>query len=381
MKILYHHRTLSKDGQSVHIEEMIAAFRRAGHEVLVVGPAASATSSFGSDGGLLSRIRKALPFAVGEVLEFAYSFLAFARLWRAYRRFRPDVFYERYNLFLLAGVWLRALTGIPMALEVNSPLVLERRKEPGLGLVRFARWCERVAWRGADYVLPVTGVLAEHVVAVGVPRDRITVIHNGIDPAHYNLNQDGIAIRDKLGLRGKLVIGFTGFMRAWHGLPAVAEFMGQLRERGDLHFLVVGDGDARESLERTAREQGVADRVTITGVVERKAMPGYIAAFDIAMQPMATPYASPLKLFEYMAMGRAVVAPDQPNLREVLEDGANGLLFLPSEPHGLAQSLATLIANPNLRAKLGAAAARTITDRKMTWDGNAARVVALFAPR
>src|SRR4051812_23148591 len=110
MKILYHHRTLSKDGQNVHIEELVSAFRRAGHDVCVVGPPGHAEAAFGSEGGFRSRLRAALPRAVAEVAELGYSFAAFARLWRAYRSFRPDAVYERYNLFLLSGAWLRALT-------------------------------------------------------------------------------------------------------------------------------------------------------------------------------------------------------------------------------------------------------------------------------
>lgn len=378
MRILYHHRTLSKDGQNVHIEELIAAFRRAGHEVLVVGPAGHAASPFGSDGGILSRVRSALPRAVGEVLECAYSVVAFVRLWRAWRQFRPDVLYERYNLFLLAGVWLRALTGVPMALEVNSPLVLERTKEPGLGLVAFARWCEHTAWRAASHVFPVTGVLAEHVIAAGVPRARITVIQNGIDPAEFHARVDGTAVRAKYRLDGKIIIGFTGFLRAWHGLPAVVEVLRHMQSRFDVHFLVVGDGDARQTLEADARRCGVLDRVTITGLVERAAVPSYIAAFDIAIQPKATDYASPLKLFEYMALARAIIAPDQANLREVLGHERNALLFAPADPAGLGHTLERLIEDPALRARLGAAAAATISDNHMTWDGNAARVAATF---
>src|SRR5579871_5480265 len=103
MRILYHHRTLSKDGQNVHIDELIAAFRRAGHTVEVVGPPTHSKAEFGSDGGFLSRLRQRLPRAIAEILELGYSLLAFARLWRAYRRVRPDVLYERYNLFLLSG--------------------------------------------------------------------------------------------------------------------------------------------------------------------------------------------------------------------------------------------------------------------------------------
>lgn len=378
MRILYHHRTLSKDGQAVHIAEMIAALRRAGHEVCVVGPPSHDTARFGSDGGFATRLRRALPRALAEVIELAYSILAFARLWRAYRAFRPDALYERYNLFMLAGAWLKALTGIPYAVEVNAPLVLERSRDPGLSLTALARWCEGYVWRRADVVLPVTAVLGGHVAAVGVAQSRIKVIPNGIDPAHFPAGISGAEVRARYGLGDRIVIGFTGFMRAWHGVPAVIDVMREFEGVHDVHFLLVGDGDGRDALEQAAKAHGIAHRVTVTGILQRDQIPAHTAAFDIAMQPKATAYASPLKLFEYMALGRAIIAPDQPNLREVLQDGINALLFNPNDAEALRAPLRALISDATLRARLGAAARRSIADQGYTWDANARRVVALF---
>jgi glycosyltransferase involved in cell wall biosynthesis len=381
MKILYHHRTLSKDGQNVHIDELIAAFRRAGHTVEVVGPTSHANADFGSDGGFLSRLRQRLPRAFAELLELGYSLVAFARLWRAYRRVRPDSLYERYNLFLLSGLWLHRLTGVPYALEVNAPLVLERSREPGLSLRKLARWCEAIVWRSADVVLPVTEVLAQHVIAAGVLRRNIKVIPNGIAHEHFGAAVTGDAVRARYGLQNKIVIGFTGFVRAWHGLPAVVDVLAAMKERYDAHFLIVGDGDPVADVMTAAARQGVADRVTVTGVVGRTDVPAHIAAFDIAIQPKATPYASPLKLFEYMALGRAVVAPNQPNLCEVLADGANALLFTPDCAESLKAALQCLVADATLRQRLGTAARATIHARGLTWDANAAAVIAALSER
>lgn len=376
MKILYHHRTLSKDGQNVHIEELISAFRRAGHEVCVVSPPGHGEAAFGSDGGFRSRLRAALPRAIAETAELAYSFAAFSRLWRAYKSFRPDVIYERYNLFLLSGAWLRRLTGLPLIVEVNSPLVLERSRTPGLALKGLARWCERAVWRSADIVLPVTEVLAHHVRAAGVDERRLRIVMNGIDPKHFPRGLNGDGIRDKLGLTGKTVIGFTGFLRDWHGLPAVIDVMHDLIDRHDIHFLVVGDGPEREVLLKHARDRGLAAHVTVTGLVPRSEIPAHVAAFDIALQPKATAYASPLKLFEYMAVGCAILAPDQPNLREVLVDGENALLFAVDDLHSFRMQLQRLITDHELRSRLGHAAADTIVTRDLTWNGNAQRVTA-----
>lgn len=374
MKILYHHRTLSKDGQNVHIEELIAAFRSAGHVVYVVGPAGHEGADFGSDGGLLSRLRAALPQAVSELFELLYSVVAFARLWWAWWRFRPDVIYERYNLFLLSGAWLRRLSAVPFVLEVNSPLVLERIRHPGLILQALARRCENYVWRCADIILPVTDVLASHLIAAGVKAERITTMMNGINLDHFPAGLSGQGVRAKYGLSGKMVVGFTGFLRDWHGLPTVIDVMSDLIDRHDIHFLVVGDGPARDALMKHANERGVGDHVTITGLVERADIPAHVAAFDIAVQPKATAYASPLKLFEYMAVGCAILAPDQPNIREVLSHNKNAALFEPDNLDSFRRELHRLMTDRVLREGLRLAAADTIQARNLTWNGNAHRI-------
>src|SRR5581483_10626015 len=137
MKILYHHRVGSKDGQSVHIDEIVAALRGLGHVVIVAGPEAMQRAEFGSDAGAIAFLKKAVPSFIYELLELAYSLRAFWRLCWIYWRERPDVLYERYNLYMLAGVWLKRLTGIPMLLEVNAPLVHERSM--GIPVRRFSQ--------------------------------------------------------------------------------------------------------------------------------------------------------------------------------------------------------------------------------------------------
>ena len=122
MRILYSHRIQSRDGQSVHVEEMIAALRAEGAEVLVVGPGFYEQSGFGGESRLVALARRLLPAALAELAELAYNLPAYRRLRRAARGFRPDLIYERYNLFYLAGAFLARREGIPFFLEVNAPL-------------------------------------------------------------------------------------------------------------------------------------------------------------------------------------------------------------------------------------------------------------------
>jgi glycosyltransferase involved in cell wall biosynthesis len=387
MKILYHHRTASKDGQSVHIEEMIEALRSEGHEVRVVAPgapephpdtAAQGGGRMGSDMGWVHRLKALLPKAVYELMELAYNLLAYRQLMTAAREFQPQVIYERYNLFLLAGLMVKKRLGIPLLLEVNSPLVLERSQHSGgLALQQLACWAEGAAWRGADAVLPVTQVLAGHVRAHGVPTERIHVVPNGINRAHFADAPRPDEAKMRLGLQGRVVLGFTGFVRDWHGVDRIIDWMASPQAPQDTHLLVVGDGPVRAALEAQAQRLGLAGRVTFTGVVHREQVPAHVAAFDVALQPAVTPYASPLKLMEYLVLGKAVVAPATPNLQEVLTDNVNALMFEPAHPGALEGALTRLCTDTALRQRLAQGAADTIDRLELTWIGNARRVTAL----
>jgi glycosyltransferase involved in cell wall biosynthesis len=377
MKILYHHRVGSKDGQAVHIEEIVAALREAGHEVHVVGPASTLKAEFGAESGMIATLKRLLPGSLYELLELGYGCLAFLRLWRAYRQFRPDVLYERYNLYLLAGVWLKRLTRLPMLLEINAPLVHERSRFGGLANRRLAAWIEGMTWRAADRALPVTNVLADFVRAVGVPSERITVIQNGVGKEFLAGSISGATMRRRHHLDDALVLGFTGFVREWHGLERVIELIAASDPALKLHFLVVGDGPAVPGLRQLAAERKIADKIIFAGLVPRHEIVDYVASFDVALQPQVVAYASPLKLFEYMALGRAIVAPATANIREVLSD-SEAMLFDPADDAGFRHAIERLCAEAALRERLGQAARAAIDRQGLTWANNARRIVALF---
>lgn len=379
MRILYHHRTASKDGQAVHIEEMIEALRSLGHEVRVVAPqVGGGDGQMGGDVGWVHRLKAVMPKALYELMELAYSVVAYRKLLAAARDFRPDVIYERYNLFLLAGLMVSRRLGIPLLLEVNSPLVYERAQHSGgLALRSLARWAEGTAWRGADAVLPVTAVLAEHVREYGVPSERIHVIPNGINRAHFAHAPKPEHAKAQLGLEGMLVLGFTGFVRDWHGVDRIVAWMATEDAPSNTFLLVVGDGPVRTELEAQAQRLGLSHRVRFTGVVHRDQVPAHVAAFDVALQPAVTPYASPLKLMEYLVLGKAVIAPSTPNLLEILSNDSNALMFDEAQPGSMEAALTHLCTDEALRERLALGAFETIDRLDLTWLGNARRVASL----
>jgi glycosyltransferase involved in cell wall biosynthesis len=261
-----------------------------------------------------------------------------------------------------------------MLLEVNAPLAEERAAFGGLALKGMARRCQAALWRGADAVLPVTEVLAGQVRATRGSGRGVHVTPNGAEPRATH-PAAAARLRARLGLpEHAVVLGFVGFVRAWHGLAWAVEALPRLPAA---HLVVVGDGPGLAELDALARRLGVADRVRLLGRIPHDEVTAHAEAFDIALQPAATPYASPLKLFEYMALAKAIVAPDQPNLREVLADGRDALLFEPGSQATFTGALARLCGDGALRAELGAGALRRLKETPFTWSHNAERVTAL----
>ncbi len=374
MRILYHHRIASKDGQAVHMQELITALRNRGHEVLEIGPPSTKRHEFGGQVKAFALLKTILPAACYELLELFYSIPSYFRLRGACIRFGPDVLYERANLFLLSGFWVKRTQKLPMILEVNAPLAMERKKFGSLALSRLAQICEECVWRNADFVLPVSHSLAAILRQSGISDNRIGVIPNGIDRRSLLKTVDHESAKKRLGLSDKLVLGFAGFVREWHGVEQVVDILAANIDRSDLHLLIVGDGPARKTIEERAAMVGIVERVTVTGVVGRNRIMDYVSAFDIALQPRVTPYASPLKLFEYMALGRAIIAPRTPNIEEILTNGETALLFDPDDSGSLTACLRRLCDDVDLRQRLGQAARQSAIEHDYTWQKNAQAV-------
>ncbi len=371
MKILYHHRIASKDGQFVHVEELTNALLQAGHTIEFVAPQVAEQAEFGDDGGYVARLKRILPGFLYELLELGYSLLIAIKLSLAIWRDRPDFIYERYNLYQPAGVIIARLFRLPLLLEVNAPLYAERARYSGISLHWLARRVEAFTWRHATAVLPVTRVLGDIVQGAGVDRGKIHVIHNGI-----NEHVREVLERDRSAdAGGEIVVGFVGFLNQWHRIDLAIEALAKLSEL-DVRLVCVGDGDnnIRQELSALAQRLGVEQSVEFTGLKNRSEVFDYVARFDIALQPAVTEYASPLKMFEYLAAGCAIIAPRMDNICEILDE-QTALLFEPDNFDDFQSQLEYAIANIAALAPMRAAARATIDQRGFTWQRNAERVI------
>lgn len=382
MKILYHHRTRAEDAQGIHIAEIQRAFRELGHDVVEVAlvPAGGATGVRKEPSAMVravSRAAAAVPGAGYELLELGGNAVTASKLALAIRAAKPDLVYERYSLHNAAGAIATKMAGVPLVLEVNSPLAEERAAHGGLKFPRVAAKLERAIWRAATSIVTVSTPLADVLVAAGVDRSRILVLPNAVRREMMTAGSGGAAIRAAHGFRpADVVFGFTGWFRPWHGLEqfleAFADFgLSALGAR----VLLVGEGQALPALKDIVKRRGLGDSVAFTGAVGRDAIADHIAAFDVALQPHATRYASPMKIFEYLALGKPVIAASTPAIGEILTNGVDSILFQPGDTGGLVDGVRTLLRNKELRARMSSDARATVRLRGFFWDENARRTL------
>lgn len=386
MRVLYlschpHLRTASNAGYSTHIRETVAALRRAGHEVVpwIAGDrGAPAEERVAERPPAVSWARRIVPGFAWQGMRDAslvrHDVLLDPELRDVIHRVSPDVIYERAAYLSGAGVRCAERTGTPLLLEVNAPYVEERRNLHGAGMMEAAgrRW-ERRVLRGASLVVAVSSVLADRLAeAAEVPRDRVRVQPNGVDVARFHA--DVPSARADLGIPpDAFVVAFVGSFIRWHRLEVLVGAVARLARQGvPVHGLLVGDGEVRGELERRAAELGVAERVTFTGTVPFDRVPGLVQAADACVIPGHAWYCSPIKLFEYGGVGKAVVSLGSEPVREVVEEGRECVLFDGSEDD-LAAALRTLHDDPARRASL-AAALRGAVSTRFTWDAAARRI-------
>jgi glycosyltransferase involved in cell wall biosynthesis len=385
MRIVYHHRTRATDAQKVHITEMARAFRELGHSVEIVSlvrteverPDVSKEAKPAAWQNLVRRI----PLAY-EMVQLSYNVIGIPFLFWKVLRTPVDFIYERYSLFNVSGILVARLLNKPIVLEVNSPFALEQYRDGHIRAVRLAHWTEKVICNAASHVIVVTESLRRIMVLNGVRPQQVSVIHNGVNLAHFGVRHDSSALRRHLGLEGKVVVGFVGWFRNWHGLELLVDaiHLGHLRSQGVV-LLLVGDGPDMKRIRQQIDRLQVGDVIRLTGALPRSAVPEYVALFDIAVQPAANEYCCPMKLLEYMALAKPVVAPRQPNVQELLHEPDEAVLFPPDDTMALAAALGELVADPVRASSLGRHARSAIESRGFLWIRNAERVIQLIDGR
>ncbi|RMF00001.1 MAG: glycosyltransferase WbuB, partial [Chloroflexi bacterium] len=310
-------------GSYTHATGMVNAMRQLGHQVIFL---ASAWPLNGTpEGQTFYRIPyPAFPGILSEASRLYYNFRFVNRALPALRAEQPDFLYQRHSDFNCSGVMLSRRLGIPLILEANSSEVWILENWGRLYLKPIARMYEDAAFEGAHAITVVSEVLKQDLLKLNVPAEKIIVNPNGVDPQVFSAALNGRAVRDRYGLHGKIVVGFLGTFGVWHGASVLADAVGPvITQNPNVHFLLVGDGVFKPEIEAKIRAENLSEHVTFTGSISHSDVPDHLAACDILSAPHvplsdgSAFFGSPTKLFEYMAMGRAIVASNLGQIGEI----------------------------------------------------------------
>ena len=377
-------------GAVSHITGILSAFRRAGLRVGLVTfypPPEQLRSAIDE-----LEVCASLPAAArltGDTAEMISNRRVREAACALARRLPPSFIYQRHGSFLFAGAELSRRWQVPLVLEWNASEVwtrsnwsrrfaIERLLDP------LALAVERFAAKNATLVAGVSEEAVAMAVAAGAAIHRAIVLPNGVDLRYVDntlmggtegphANPSAQGRRATWGWSSQGVVGWAGSFASWHGGQVIIQALSRLP--GSVQLLMVGDGPDRGPCVSLATELGVAERIEWTGALPHRDALRRLAACDVLVSPQ-TPlpgqsyFQSPIKLFEYMALGRPIVASRLGQIIEILDDGRTGRLVEPANVGELAGAINELLHSPDRGRALGAAARRE-AERHHTWDQRA----------
>lgn len=291
-----------------------------------------------------------------------------------------DFIYQRYSRLNWAGAVLSREFNKILVLEFNGSEVWIARHWDSASLWKLLARAEELAIFGADRVAVTSDPDRENLLARGIPPGRILVNENGVDHEVFRPGCGGERLRQELGIDREVVIGYIASFGPWHGSEILARAAAQLSRRDDLRFLFMGDGVLRPRAEQIVAGGGAERSATFTGSIPHSEVPRYLDACDILASPHVPNadgsefFGSPTKLFEYLSMGKAIVASRLGQIGKIIEHEENGLLVAPGDVNELAAAIARLADDAEFRERLGVQARRTAIE-KYSWQRNAKTVL------
>jgi len=294
--------------------------------------------------------------------------------------------YQRYSLNNYSGLEWALKLSLPFILEFNGPEVwVHRNWSKPLRHEKLAQEIETLNLQGADVITVVSQPLKDQLISNGIHADKILVNPNGVDPEMFNPQIEGNNIRKKHNIDDHIVIGFIGTFGKWHGAEVLAKAFGHLLSlypelKNSVRLLMIGRGTTLTQVKKVLTDYSAQDETIFTGSIPQNESPGYLAACDILVSPHipnadGTPFfGSPTKLFEYMAMGKGIIASNLNQIGEVIEHRKTGLLVPPGDREALASALKLLIDEPELTINMGKNARNEVVS-KYTWKEHTRRIV------
>jgi glycosyltransferase involved in cell wall biosynthesis len=364
-----------RKGCSIHVQEVVRTLLAQGAAVDLFTPRSEGVPAPGLERAQL-QVLPAAKLKHPAARERA-AFETNRALRNALERAGPfDLVYERYSLWSHEGMDYAQSKAVPGVLEVNAPLIDEQARERVLVDRAQAEWVAHRVFGNASVVTAVSDEVAAYLKKYAEMEGRVHVIQNGVNPDRFPAELKPTHPASN----GIFTVGFVGTLKPWHGVETLIDAFDRLRTLDpSVRLLVVGDGPERARLEADVSRRGLPHAVHFTGSVDAVEVPGLLASMEAAVAPypkLEYFYFSPLKVFEYMAAGCAVVASRIGQLKGVLEHEVSGLLCDPGDAAELAGALLRLRREPDLRDRIGKAA-RLKVRQVHTWEATVRRLLQL----
>jgi glycosyltransferase involved in cell wall biosynthesis len=364
-------------GAATHINGFINAATELGAQVRII----SNDYIAGLDEKRLTLIDPEPVGSTRAAFDLRNNLLLTAGVLRELKREPADFICQRYGRFTWAGVEASLQTGAPLFLEYNGSEVWIGKHWDMSGMIPLLERFERLNLEAATRIFVVSEVERQNLLRANIPDEKIIVNPNGVDTETFRPDVGGSAAREELGIaEDETVAGFVGTFGPWHGVLTLAQAIASMPDGAKVRFLLIGAGRFREEVEQIIRDAGKERQVIFAGHVNHKKVPALLDACDILLSPHVPLedgsdfFGSPTKLFEYMAMGKGIVASRLGQIGDVLIDEETALLVEPGSVRELTDAILRLTNSPELRAGLGAAARRAAVERH-TWKQNANRVI------
>jgi len=322
-----------------------------------------------------------------ELPKFSFNKVFYEKSLEYLNKTKISFIYQRYSLGNFCGVKLATYYKVPFILEYNgSEIWIARNWGKPLKYEQLYEKIELLNLQAADLIVVVSQPMKDELVVRGIETDKILVNPNGVDPDRYSPEVNGSQIRKQYGFdEDKIVIGFIGTFGLWHGAEVLAEAFGKLLQKFPeyqqrVSLLMIGEGLTLPQVQENLEKYGVEDACIMTGLISQEDGPIHLAACDILASPHVpnsdgTPFfGSPTKLFEYMAMGKGIVASNLDQIGEILKHEETACMVEPGDSTSLMLGLKTLIDNPKLRDKLGQAAQKTVLQHH-TWRKHTQNII------
>ncbi|MDR7545124.1 MAG: glycosyltransferase family 4 protein [Armatimonadota bacterium] len=371
MRILLSYVVVGRGGDAVQMLALARAMRDRGHTVAMAGGHELAPYAFATPGSRLRAVARRLPWWTKDILELGLGLAAARRAARACRTVRPDLIVHRPGLYDAVISQLADRWRIPLALYLDSHVEAERafrRQRYWRALHRRAMWT--LAQRATVAVVPSRAV-AEYYARLGIAQHKIEVARNAVSERHLQWGADPAVAPPPLTDPDRCAVGFVGSLSRWHRVDLLLDALallvrGQIGARRRYELVVVGHGEEAHALEARVAAWGLGAVVNWRGPMGHDDAVRAAGTFDVAVLPDTLDTGAPMKLAEYAAMGRPMVAPDRPNIRELFVPGQEITLVPPGDARALAEAIWALAQDPEAARRMAAAARARVLG--CTWE-------------